>query len=79
MNEGDDSVTESIFNSLVGAFNEDRDMITAQHRNIQLNPALPMMPLAMDAALIAFRRLLEARVQAERNAATASPQPAVTA
>ena len=35
--------------------------------------------LAMDAALIAFRRLLEARVQAERNAATASPQPAVTA
>lgn len=79
VNEGDDSVTESIFNSLVGAFNEDRDMITAQHRNIQLNPTLPMMPLAMDAALIAFRRLLEARVQAERNAAPASPQPAVTA
>ena len=75
VDEGDDTVTESIFNSLVGAFNEDRDMITAQHRNIQLNPALPMMPLAMDAALIAFRRLLEARVQAERNAATCVSLP----
>ncbi|MFP8835050.1 Rieske 2Fe-2S domain-containing protein [Hydrogenophaga sp. XSHU_21] len=78
--EGDDSVTESIYNSLIGAFNEDRDMITAQHRNIQHNPALPMMPLAMDAALIQFRRLLEARWRAEQPAgAQAFPQPAAMA
>jgi phenylpropionate dioxygenase-like ring-hydroxylating dioxygenase large terminal subunit len=64
--EGDDSVTESIFNSLVGAFNEDRDMITAQFRNIVLDPARPMLALGMDAALIRFRRLLETRVALER-------------
>ncbi len=80
VDEGDDAVTESIFNSLVGAFNEDRDMITAQHRNIQLHPTLPMMPLAMDAALAQFRRLLETRVQAEQCATTtASPPTAGTA
>ena len=62
---GDDSVTESIFNSLVGAFNEDLDMITAQHRNIQLKPDLPMLPLAMDSALLQFRRALRAQVDAE--------------
>ena len=63
---GDASVTESIYQSLVSAFNEDRDMISAQHRNIALNPQLPMLPLAMDSALIQFRRALEAQVQAER-------------
>jgi vanillate O-demethylase monooxygenase subunit len=63
---GDDTVTESIYNSLLGAFNEDRDMITAQHHNIALDPNRPMLPLAMDAALLQFRRLLEGRVAAER-------------
>lgn len=60
------AVTESIFNSLIGAFNEDRDMISAQHETIQLDPAAPMLPLAMDSALTQFRRLLEARLQAEQ-------------
>jgi phenylpropionate dioxygenase-like ring-hydroxylating dioxygenase large terminal subunit len=77
--EGDDSVTESIYNSLIGAFNEDRDMITAQHRNIELNPTRPMMPLAMDTALIQFRRLLESRVRAEHSAAIAASAAALTA
>jgi phenylpropionate dioxygenase-like ring-hydroxylating dioxygenase large terminal subunit len=55
------AMTESIFNSLVGAFNEDRDMITAQHQNILRNPDAPMLPLAMDSALVQFRRLIDAR------------------
>jgi len=55
-------MTESIYASLVQAFNEDRDMISAQHRN--LDPAQPMLPLAMDAALLQFRRLLAARAAA---------------
>jgi hypothetical protein len=39
-----------------------------------------MLPLAMDAALIQFRRLLEARVRAEQQAPTLSPtRPATTA
>ncbi len=63
--QGDASVTESIYNSLIGAFNEDRDMITAQHRSIQRDPDAPMLPLAMDSALLQFRRLVAARAQME--------------
>lgn len=73
---GDASVTQSIYDSLITAFNEDRDMITAQHRNILRNPDAPMLPLAMDAALVQFRRLLMQRVQAEQAttpASTSSP------
>jgi vanillate O-demethylase monooxygenase subunit len=55
--KGDESVTNGIYNSLVMAFNEDRDMITAQHRN--LNPGAVMLPLWMDAALVQWRKLLE--------------------
>lgn len=64
---GDATMTQSIYDSLQGAFNEDRDMITAQHRNLQFSPDAPMLPLAMDAALLQFRRLLAARVEIERN------------
>ncbi len=71
--EGDGAVADSIFASLLGAFDEDRETITAQYRNIQLNPAAPMLPLAMDAALLQFRRLLDSRLQAER--AQAGPHP----
>jgi len=67
--QGDSTVAESIFQTLVAAFNEDRDMITAQHRNIQRNPRLPMLPLAMDSALLQFRRLLAARAELEASAA----------
>ena len=65
---GDAALTEGIYQSLVTAFNEDRDMITAQHRNILRTPDAPMLPLAMDAALVQFRRLLEQRVAEERTA-----------
>lgn len=66
---GDSSVAESIYNSLVQAFEEDRDMITAQYHNIAHNPQAPMLPLAMDSALMQFRRLLESRCLLERDAA----------
>ncbi|MDW5441660.1 aromatic ring-hydroxylating dioxygenase subunit alpha [Polaromonas sp. SM01] len=67
--QGDTSVTEGIFASLIAAFNEDRDMITAQHRNMLLKPGAPMLPLAMDSALMQFRRLLAQRVADEAAAA----------
>jgi phenylpropionate dioxygenase-like ring-hydroxylating dioxygenase large terminal subunit len=57
------AITESIYSSLVGAFNEDRDMISAQHRNLLLNPEAPMLTLAMDSALIQFRRLIEQKLK----------------
>jgi vanillate O-demethylase monooxygenase subunit len=63
---GDDSVTEGIYDSLVRAFNEDRDMITAQHRVLQASPGARMLPLAMDAAVVRYRRMLEEAVAAER-------------
>ncbi|HEU5297674.1 MAG TPA: aromatic ring-hydroxylating dioxygenase subunit alpha [Burkholderiaceae bacterium] len=63
--QGDESLTEGIYQSLVTAFNEDRDMITAQHRSIQRQPDAPMLPLAMDAALVRYRQLLQRLVEAE--------------
>ncbi|MEO8544004.1 MAG: aromatic ring-hydroxylating dioxygenase subunit alpha [Burkholderiaceae bacterium] len=62
---GDEKMKDTIYDSLIGAFNEDRDMITAQHRNIQLAPDRAMLPLAMDSALLQFRKLLADRVALE--------------
>jgi vanillate O-demethylase monooxygenase subunit len=59
-------VTEGIFQSLITAFNEDRDMITAQHEAILRNPGAPMLPLGIDAALVRYRKLLEEAVQREQ-------------
>ncbi len=67
---GDAALTEGIYQSLVTAFEEDRAMITAQHRTIALDPSAPMLPMAMDAALVQFRRLLAQRVAAEQAAVT---------
>jgi vanillate O-demethylase monooxygenase subunit len=63
---GDAGVTEGIYQSLVTAFNEDRDMITAQYRSIRRDPGAPMLPLAIDGALVRYRRLLEEAIAAER-------------
>jgi vanillate O-demethylase monooxygenase subunit len=62
---GDASVTEGIYQSLVTAFNEDRDMITAQYAAIRRDPGAAMLPLAIDAALVRYRRLLEEAIAAE--------------
>jgi vanillate O-demethylase monooxygenase subunit len=41
-------------------------MITAQARTIATKPDAPMLPLAMDGALLRFRRLVQAELEAER-------------
>jgi phenylpropionate dioxygenase-like ring-hydroxylating dioxygenase large terminal subunit len=64
--EGDERIVQSIYDSLVTAFNEDRDMIGAQARNIAASPGVKMLPLAMDSALVQFRRLIDAEVATER-------------
>jgi len=66
--QGDAAMAQTIYDSLLVAFNEDRDMITAQARNLAAKPGVPMVPLAMDAALIQFRRLVDERIAAERPA-----------
>ena len=71
--QGDDSLTEGIYQSIVTAFEEDRDMITAQHLNILREPGKPMVPLPIDGALVQFRRILAQRVAAERGEAVPTP------
>lgn len=65
--QGDASVTDIIFDSLIGAFNEDRDMIRAQYSVVKLAPDRPMLPLAMDAALIQYRRAMAEQAAREQS------------
>ena len=67
--EGDGAAAQSIYDSLVAAFEEDRAMITAQHANLAFDHegvTRPMLPLAMDSALVQFRRALAERLEMER-------------
>lgn len=59
------SVAEAIHAGVVAAFEEDRAMIQKQFRTIQHDPDAPMVPLAMDSALVQFRRMLAERVAQE--------------
>ena len=63
--QGGASLAGNVYASLVQAFEEDRDMITAQARTIAMNPDAPMLPLAMDAALVQFRRIVDEALRAE--------------
>jgi vanillate O-demethylase monooxygenase subunit len=63
--QGGMSLADKFHDSLVQADNEDRDMITAQATIIAMKPDAPMLPLAMDPALIQFRRLVEEALRAE--------------
>lgn len=62
----DESIRQIIFNALVEAFNEDRDMITAQFKNLSSGAEEQMMPLHFDTALVRFRKMLKEAVQAEQ-------------
>ncbi len=58
-------VTRSIHQSVVTAFDEDRDIITAQQRSLALAPDFKMVPLSIDAALSQFRWVVERRLAEE--------------
>jgi vanillate O-demethylase monooxygenase subunit len=62
----DPAVTDTIYRGLVTAFEEDRETITAQHLNI--DPAVPMLLLGMDQALVRYRRLVQQEFERERSA-----------
>jgi len=47
------------------AFDEDRLMIEAQQRNIDLNPSTKMVKLSMDAGLAQFHRIMDELLRAE--------------
>lgn len=58
-------VTQRIMNNLLVAFEEDRAIITAQQRNLDLDPSFTMRPMAADLALTQFRRVIQAAVEKE--------------
>ncbi|AYY57634.1 aromatic ring-hydroxylating dioxygenase subunit alpha [Burkholderia multivorans] len=58
-------VTRSIHQSVVDAFDEDRDIITAQQKNLALDPAFEMMPFGIDSALSQFRWVVNRRLEEE--------------
>ena len=64
-------VTASIHQSVVTAFEEDRAIITAQQRNLALDPDFKMLPFGIDAALSQFRWVVNKRVEEEAKEASA--------
>jgi phenylpropionate dioxygenase-like ring-hydroxylating dioxygenase large terminal subunit len=66
IDEGTHAIAEALHRALVVAFEEDRAMITAQSRAIDADPGAPMMLLAMDAAVVRFRKLVAEAVAGER-------------
>lgn len=62
----DASVTDSIYQSVVTAFEEDRRMIEAQQRIVDTAPEGDMVAIVADAALMQFRSILQRMMHDER-------------
>ncbi len=62
---GEGEVAETMYQGLLAAFEEDRQMISAQNDNIQLDPDALMLALGMDKAVLQFRHLLQDRLERE--------------
>ena len=58
-------MTQSIFDSVVEAFEEDRTMIEAQQKIIDLAPDRPMLPIAADSGLNQARWLIDRLIKVE--------------
>jgi len=58
-------VTRSIHEAVVSAFDEDRDIITAQQKSLSLAPDFKMLPFGIDAALNQFRWAVSKRLEQE--------------
>jgi phenylpropionate dioxygenase-like ring-hydroxylating dioxygenase large terminal subunit len=69
-------VTRSIHQAVVDAFEEDREIITAQHRSLSLAPDFKMVAFGIDAALNQFRWIVARRLEQEA-AATRAVIPVV--
>ena len=65
----DPSVTERLAQSVLAGFEEDRDIILAQQRILDLAPDSPMVAMRMDVALASFRNMLEKAIAEERTGA----------
>jgi phenylpropionate dioxygenase-like ring-hydroxylating dioxygenase large terminal subunit len=61
----DPSVTENLRQSVIDGFQEDKDIILAQQRALDLDDTTPMLAMRMDTALAKFRSLLNRAIVAE--------------
>ncbi|CAB3726987.1 aromatic ring-hydroxylating dioxygenase subunit alpha [Paraburkholderia rhynchosiae] len=61
-------VTRSIHQSVVDAFDEDREIITAQQKNLALDPTFRMTAFGIDSALSQFRWVVDRQLAEEREA-----------
>jgi hypothetical protein len=62
----DPDVTESLTQSVRAGFMEDKDIILAQQRILDLQPDAPMLAMRMDTALASFRALIDRAIADER-------------
>jgi vanillate O-demethylase monooxygenase subunit len=65
----DPGVTEKLAQSVLAGFEEDRDIILAQQKILDLAPDSPMLAMRMDVALASFRAMLEKAIAEERASA----------
>ncbi|MFZ9252976.1 MAG: aromatic ring-hydroxylating dioxygenase subunit alpha, partial [Hylemonella sp.] len=59
-------LTQSIYDNVVVAFEEDRTMIEAQQKIVSLTPHRPMIPIWADSGLSQARWLIDRALQAEQ-------------
>lgn len=74
----DPKVTQNLHAAVLAGFAEDKDMIVAQQRILDLDPDAPMLAMRMDSALAAFRSLMDKAIQSENAAAQVRPRPLET-
>ncbi len=63
--QGDSELAGAMFQTLIRAFEEDKDMIGAQSAALADAPDFKMFPLHLDSALVRFRRLVEREIAKE--------------
>jgi phenylpropionate dioxygenase-like ring-hydroxylating dioxygenase large terminal subunit len=63
--QGDSDLAMAMYDTLVRAFHEDKDMIGAQSASLALAPDFKMLPLHLDGALTRFRKLIESEIARE--------------
>jgi phenylpropionate dioxygenase-like ring-hydroxylating dioxygenase large terminal subunit len=72
----DPGVTGRLTESVLEGFMEDKDIILAQQRVLDLNPGPPMLRMRMDVALEIFRSMLGKAIARERSEAVPPVDPA---
>ncbi len=65
--QGDSELAQSMFDMLIRAFNEDRDIISAQEKILHMQNDFDMLPLHLDGALLRYRKLIEREAAAEKS------------